>query len=154
MHFRLNTPADFPALYAIEEVCFQPPIRYSRLYLQRLIASPRSATWVAEEDAQIAGFTIVEWFDDPDAGRIAYIQTIEVSPDFRRRGIASELLRRAEAFAESAAARLIWLHVESTNDAAIRLYRAHGFTRLGSEPHYYARGRNAEVYSKTILSAP
>lgn len=147
---RPYTAADFLALYAIEEVCFQPPIRYSRLYLQRLIASPRSATWVAEEDSQIAGFTVVEWFDEPDAGRIAYIQTIEVDPEFRRRGIAAELLRRAEASAQTAGARLLWLHVESTNEAAIGLYRAHGFTRLGSEPHYYARGRNADVYSKTL----
>jgi ribosomal-protein-alanine N-acetyltransferase len=151
---RPYTAADFPALYAIEEICFQPPIRYSRLYLQGLIASSRSATWVAEEDSQIAGFTVVEWFDDPGAGCIAYIQTIEVAAGFRRRGIAAQLLRRAEASAQAAGARLIWLHVESTNEAAIALYRAHGFVHNGREPHYYARGRNAEVYSKTILSAP
>lgn len=150
MSLRPYRAADFPALYAIEELCFQPPIRFSRLYLRRLIARSDSATWVAEEDGQIAGFTIVEWSDDPAAGRIAYIQTIEVAPEFRRRGIASELLWRAEASACAAGAGLLWLHVESTNEAAIRLYEAHGFTRQGSEAHYYARGRNADIYSKRL----
>ena len=151
---RPYTPADFPALYAIEELCFESPIRFSRVYLQRLIASPDSATWVAEENSEIAGFTIVEWYDDPVAGRVAYIQTIEIASQFRRRGIASQLLRQAETSARSAGATLIWLHVESTNEAAIRLYRAHGFTHRGHEDHYYARGRNAEIYSKTLNPDP
>jgi len=151
MLYRPYTPADFPALYAIEELCFQPPIRYSRVYLQRLIASSDAATWVAEENSQPAGFTIVEWYDEPGAGRIAYIQTIEVAPEFRRRGIAAELLRRAEDSAHAAFASLLWLHVESTNEAAIRLYQAHGFIRQGSQAHYYARGRNADIYSKPLV---
>ena len=154
MLYRPCTLADFPALYAIEELCFESPIRFSRVYLQRLIASPDSATWVAEEPSGIAGFTIVEWYDDPVAGRVAYIQTIEIASQFRRRGIASQLLRQAETSARSAAASLIWLHVESTNEAAIRLYRAHGFTHRGHEDHYYARGRNAEIYSKTLNPDP
>ena len=48
MHYRLYRPADFPQLYAIELACFQPPIRFSRRYMQRLIANPDSATWIAE----------------------------------------------------------------------------------------------------------
>jgi len=154
MLYRVYTPADFPALYAIEELCFQPPIRFSQVYIKRLIAGPDSATWVAEEDPEITGFTIVEWFDEPNAGRIAYIQTIEVAPRFQRRGIASELLRRAENSARSAGATLIWLHVESTNQPAIILYRAHGFVHKGHEADYYARGRNAEIYSKPLTPTP
>ena len=150
MLFRPYDPADFTALYAIEELCFEPPIRFSRVYMQRLIAGPDAATWVAEDDSQIAGFTIVEWYDDALAHRVAYIQTIEVAPAFRRRGIASALLHKVENSAREAGAVVIWLHVESTNASAIRLYAAHGFTPQGSEPHYYARGRNADIYSKPL----
>lgn len=150
MVYRPYHPADFPALYAIEEVCFQPPIRYSRVYLQRLIASRHSATWIAEDDSRIAGFTVVEWYDEVPVRRVAYIQTIEVAPAFRRQGVASELLRQAEASAQKAGASLIRLHVESTNESAIRLYLSHGFAHHGHEDHYYARGRNAEIYSKPL----
>jgi ribosomal protein S18 acetylase RimI-like enzyme len=150
MFFRPYTPVDFPALYAIEELCFQPPIRFSRVYMQRLVASVDSATWVAEEDSEFAGFAVVEWYGEAVAGRVAYIQTIEVAPAFRCRGIASELLRRAENSARNVGASLIWLHVESTNETAIRLYRAHGFNHQGHENHYDARGRNAEIYLKRL----
>lgn len=156
MPVRPCQPADFPALYAIEELSFQPPIRYSRAYLKRLIASPQCVTWVAEEGSELAGFTIVEWYDEPsvagEPGRVAYIQTIEVHPAFRRRGIAAELLRHAENSARTAGAALLWLHVESTNHPAIHLYRAHGFAREGRQDHYYARGRNADIYAKPLIA--
>ena len=48
MHYRLYLPADFPQLYAIEQLCFQPPIRFPRPYMRQLIANPDSATWIAE----------------------------------------------------------------------------------------------------------
>lgn len=150
MLYRPYHPDDFPPLYAIEELCFQPPIRFSRVYLQRLIASPDAATWIAQEGSELTGFTIVEWCDEAPTGRVAYIQTIEVAPAFRRRRVASELLRRAEVSARDAGALLIWLHVESTNESAIRLYRAHGFTFQGHKDHYYARGRSADIYSKPL----
>lgn len=150
MNLRPYQPADFPALYAVETLCFEPPILYSQAYMRRLIAGRDSATWVAEEDSEFAGFSIVEWYDEPAGDRLAYIQTIEVAPAFRRRGIASELLRRAQASALAAGASRLWLHVESTNASAIRLYRAHGFIRHGHEDHFYARGRNAEIYSKAL----
>ncbi len=151
MHYRLCRPDDFHQLYALEKSCFQPPLRFSRTYLERLIQNPRSATWIAEDDGIMAGFAIVDWTDQPASERVAYVETLEVSPAHRGRGIASGLLRRAEASAQSAGAMLIWLHVESTNHPAIRLYRAHGYRHRGSEGHYYARGRNADIYSKPLV---
>ena len=59
----------------------------------------------------MAGFTIVEWTTVPK-GTVAYIQTIEVDFALRRRGIAAELLCRAENSAHSAGASFIWLHVD------------------------------------------
>ena len=96
MNYRLYQPADFAALYAVEELCFEPPFRFSRALMRKLIANPNSATWIAEEDrrenAELAGFAIVDWATVPK-GTVAYIQTIEVHPASRRQGIASELLR-------------------------------------------------------------
>ena len=153
MYYRLYHPADFEPLYAIEERCFQPPLRFSRAYMRRVIGNPDSATWVAEEIAEepgrMAGFGNVEW-DGPDHDRYAYIQTLEVSPEHRRRGIARELLTRLEQSAQAAGAAAIWLHVDTENTSAIRLYEAHGYTRQGREEHYYARHRPAYVYSKAV----
>jgi ribosomal-protein-alanine N-acetyltransferase len=153
MLYRLYQPADFAALYTLEELCFQPPVRYSRAWMRQLIANPNSATWIAEKNAgenkTMAGFAIVEWTTMPK-GTVAYIQTIEVHPESRRRGIAAELLRRTEDSARAAGARSIWLHVDVENAAAIQLYRSRGYAQRGREEHYYARHRPAFVYAKPL----
>ena len=156
MRYRLYQPADFAALYALEELCFEPPVRYSRAWMRKLIANPNSATWIAEETAvenkTMAGFAIVEWTTLPK-GTVAYIQTIEVHPASRRRGTAAELLHRVEGSARVAGARSIWLHVDVENAAAIQLYRSRGYAQKGREEHYYARHRPAFIYAKSLASA-
>lgn len=152
MQYRLYQPEDFAQLYAIEEQCFQPPDRFGRRYMQRLINSAKSATWIAEEEGRMAGFAIAEWSNEAEADS-AYIQTIEVSAAFRRRGVGAELLRRIELSAQTAGATLIWLHVDAQNDAAIHLYGAQGYVKQGSEQHYYGRGRAADIYGKFLHRA-
>jgi len=149
MHYRLFEPEDFDDLYAIEEVCFQPPERFSRRYMQHLVRKPGAATWVAEENSRLSGFSIIEWSAQP-AGIEAYVTTIEVLPEMRRRGIASELLRRVEGSAQAAGGVVVWLHVDAKNVSAIRLYEAHGYRNAGEAEHFYARGRTAKIYMKPL----
>jgi ribosomal protein S18 acetylase RimI-like enzyme len=151
MLLRRYKPDDFAALYAIEEACFQPPFRFGRRYMQKLIAAPQSATWIAESEARLAGFAIVEWNQEMQ-GVIAYIQTIEVAPEFRRRGIGAALMHRAQESAREAGAAVMWLHVAAENAAAIRLYEEHGYRYFGSEEHFYASGRAAHLYRKALLA--
>ena len=148
MHYRLYTSDDFAHLYSIEEICFQPPLRFPRAYMRRVIDNPASATWIAEEGA-MTGFAIVEWSGEPP-DCFAYIQTLEVAPQHRRRGIARELLSRLEGSAQAAGASEIWLHVDAENAAAIELYPAHGYRLCGREENYYGRHRAAEVYAKRL----
>jgi ribosomal-protein-alanine N-acetyltransferase len=158
MNHRLYQPADFTALYAVEELCFDAPFRFSRALMRKLIANPNSATWIAEEDIaeenkKLAGFAIVDWATVPK-GTVAYIQTIEVNPDSRRQGIASELLRLSEVSALVVGATAIWLHVDVENTAAMHLYEGRGYARKGREEHFYARNRAAFIYAKSLAAAP
>lgn len=149
MRYRLYHPADFAALYAIEEVCFEPPFRFGRLYMRGLVNARHSATWIAEDGGRMAGFAIVEW---TARGKTvsAYLQTIEVLPEFRVQGVGQELLARTEYSARKADALVLWLHVDESNAAAIRLYERQGFTAAGKEEHYYAEGRGALLYRKEL----
>jgi ribosomal protein S18 acetylase RimI-like enzyme len=146
--YRRYKPEDFAALYAIEEACFQPPLRFGRQYMRQFLDNPDAATWIAEQDGRMAGFAIVEWMQDENA-IVAYIQTIEVAAGQRRQGVGGELLRQAEASASAAGARTIWLHVDAENSAAIHLYERRGYAGQGRAEHYYARNRAALVYSKS-----
>jgi [ribosomal protein S18]-alanine N-acetyltransferase len=152
VNYRAYHPDDFAALYAIEEICFQPPFRFPRRYLRRLLESPGTTSWIAEEDHQVAAFAIADCEWEPNGLR-AYIQTIEVLPAMRGRGIGNELLRRIEDSVRHLGAQAIWLHVDSQNAAAIRLYESHGYTCEGRNDRYYPQGRAALIYRKQLETA-
>jgi len=163
MNYRLFQHDDFHDLYAIEEVCFQPPERFTRRYMRQLIASPDAATWIAEQTTAMAGvpgdrslslgcmagFAIVEWAQQI-TGIVAYIATIEVLPEHRGSGIGAELLRRLEGSANAERAVQIWLHVDAENTAAIQLYERSGYCNSGRADHFYARNRPASIYVKNL----
>jgi [ribosomal protein S18]-alanine N-acetyltransferase len=149
MDYRLYRADDFTQLYAIELMCFEPPFRFSRPVMRQLIRDPGSATWIAEENEQMAGFAIIYWAQPPEQP-LAYIQTLEVVPTQRHRGIARELLHRLEESAKAAGAQVIWLHVAESNAAAIRLYKANGYSPQGREDNFYAKGLSALLYAKPI----
>lgn len=78
----------------------KPAEQYVR-YTEEQGAGSREC-WVATVDSQFAGYVTLKW--EPDypglAGRgIPEIQDLNVLPDFRRRGIATRLLDRAEGAA-------------------------------------------------------
>jgi ribosomal-protein-alanine N-acetyltransferase len=147
--YRLYSSEDFAALYAIEEVCFQPPQRFSRSYMRRLVRQPDSVTWIAEQDGRLCGFGLVEWTREGDE-TVAYIQTLEVLPEVRGQGVGGELLQRMETSACVAGAVAIWLHVDAGNAAAIRVYERHGYNLTGREEDYYGSGKPGLVHAKPL----
>ena len=151
MKYRLYKPDDFDALYAIETVCFEPPLRFERAYLRQLTRARNSATWVAEEnDGKPVGFAVVEW-RPARGGRVAgYIATIEVLPEHRRVGAGGALLGRVEVSAREAGADAIWLHVDARNEVARRLYEKHGYTEAGASENFYGPGQGARILVKDL----
>ena len=149
MEYRLYKPEDFTPLYAIEEVCFQPPHRFGKGYMRMLLKQADGAAWIAERDGAMCGFGIVEW-GAADVGAMAYVQTLEVLAEARGAGAGSELLRRLEGSAKDAGAVVIWLHVDAENGGAIRVYERSGYGVCGKEPDYYGRGRAGLVYAKQL----
>jgi ribosomal-protein-alanine N-acetyltransferase len=149
VNYRLFRPEDFAALYAIEEVCFQPPHRFGRSYVRQLVWQANAAAWVAEDNGRLTGFGIMEWSDEPE-GVVAYVQTLEVLPEARGQGVGRELLRRMEESARGAGAAVAWLHVDAENEGAIRVYERAGYRVTGREPDYYGRGRAGLVHMKPL----
>jgi ribosomal-protein-alanine N-acetyltransferase len=79
-----------------------------------------------------AGISVVGAPRDAEAS----VHTIGVDPAWQGKGIGRALLRALLARADEAAAP-VYLEVRTDNAAAIGLYEAHGFTRIGTRRRYY-----------------
>lgn len=91
-------------------------------------------------DAPLVGYA-GGWVVDGDL----QILKVGVSPDWRRRGIAAELVARVAADARSLGALTSSLEVRVTNAGAHALYEALGYKSLGRRPHYYSDGEDAFI---------
>jgi len=148
---RLYEAPDLRALYAIEEACFEAPLRFSRALMRSLAHDPDCRTWLGILENIRVGFAIVGLRGEDDPG-VAYIWTIEVLPAFRRMGVARQLLMRVEESAREAGRAAIELHVSERNAAGLALYEAAGYTRIGVDAEYYGRREDAFRYRKALES--
>lgn len=76
-----------------------------------------------------AGITVV-------AGE-GYINNVAVRQEYRKQGIASELLNVFIRFAQAQGVEFITLEVRVSNVPAKQLYMKHGFTQVGRRKDYY-----------------
>ena len=94
---------------------------------------------------ELAGYAILSvLFEDAELADIA------VSPKFRRRGLADEMLARLEGEALAAGAERVLLEVRVSNAPAMRLYLKRGYVGCGVRPRYYADGEDALIMQKRL----
>lgn len=67
----------------------------------------------------------------------SYVQTIAVAPDAQGHGLGTRLLVALVEESQRRGCKRLDLEVRADNDAAIRLYERHGFTRIGLRRGYY-----------------
>jgi [ribosomal protein S18]-alanine N-acetyltransferase len=147
--FRPYEERDLEAMFLLDIVCFERPFRFRLEDIRAFAAEPDAVTVVAEDEGKLLGFFIVERSGRSESGgSSAYVVTLDVSPEHRRRGLGRELLLRAEgAFAD--VERMV-LHVHVGNEAAIRFYEANGYERTGEAKSFYGRGIDAWIYTKEL----
>lgn len=90
------------------------------------------ATSARERSEEVVGYVIATFA--ADQGEIA---NLAVRPDLRRAGHASRLLDFVHREAVRRGVTSMWLEVRESNDAAIALYRAHGYREMGRRARYY-----------------
>jgi len=73
-----------------------------------------------------------------------------VAPGHRRRGLAGDLMARAEQQALDAGCAAVALHVFTGNAAAIRFYERRGYVFSHRAASFYGRGTDALVYHKEL----
>ena len=139
------TPADLPAVLAMEEELFAPDTWTAAMYRDELRRTDTRHYLVAEDGAGVIGY----------AGLIAYpeeahIATIGVTGARQGEGIGARLLDTLLAEADTRS-QVVLLEVRADNEAAQALYRRRGFTEIGRRRGYYQpSGTDAVVMSREV----
>ncbi|MGK7313567.1 MAG: ribosomal protein S18-alanine N-acetyltransferase [Candidatus Longimicrobiales bacterium M2_2A_002] len=127
-------PGDLDAVLAIERTSFAVP--WTPSTFRSLLKRHGSGLWVAVAGGRVAGYAVV-WavLDQAELGNVA------VAAGHRRQGIASRLVDTVVEWLRERGVRELFLEVRESNEAAQRLYAAHGFERVGRRKGYYTRPR-------------
>ena len=115
----------------IEQICFSDP--WSRRMLSEHLENECAATLVAQGgDGTILGYAgLLVVLDE------GYITNVAVRPEYRRQGIAGELLGVFRRFAEGNNMAFLTLEVRDSNASARALYSKHGYREVGVRKNYY-----------------
>lgn len=149
MRLREYTSSDLRTIFTLDEVCFEPPFRFSARVMQQFAEARNALTVVAEDEAtdKIAGFAIAH-VERAGKGLRAYVVTLDVAPLQRRHGLARQMMQRIEHQSTEAGCSSIELHVSVENNAAIAFYEREGYERSHMVKSFYGLGRHAYVYRK------
>lgn len=101
--------------------------------------------FVAEEDGAPTGFITLSRTED-----FCDIESVFVSPEKRRMGIAEALLGTAERSVAQMKIPAMLLEVRESNVPAKNLYLKKGFVVISTRKKYYSDGENAVVMKKEI----
>ena len=148
VQLRAYAPHDFATLYEIDHACFPPGIAYSKRMLRYFLAMPTATCLLAVDGEQTGGFILGEM-----VGSEAHIVTLDVAEAFRRRGLGSLLLKALENSVVRQGARAMILETAVNNDAAIELWKRHGYRHVGILKRYYLDKVDA-IQMRKSLPAP
>ena len=111
----------------------------------KIITDPAREVYLALPGEEIAGFTILVM----QGALVGYIQSICVAPEWRNRGIGSQLMRFTEnrVFSESPNA---FIMVSSFNPDAKRLYNRLGYEKIGELKDFIIPGHSEYLLRKSI----
>lgn len=101
-------------------------------YFTDRLSDSQHTIYIAEIEGDAAGFVATELKTSRDffsRGLYLHIHELFVTEDFRRQGVASELLEKSEEFCLEEGGEMIQLSVNIRNDAAKKLYRQKGYDK-------------------------
>jgi ribosomal-protein-alanine N-acetyltransferase len=149
MEIRIETASlkTLDRLFEIEEQCFDQEA-FTKQQIAYLLTDYNTLTLVAKADNEIAGFIIAE-VEIENSTLKGHIITINVAPPYRRKRIATRLLKEMEDIFKQKGISESHLEVREDNKPALRLYINSGYQRIGRLEKYYGN-KNGMYFRKTL----
>ncbi len=124
------TLEDVSGVTIVEEECFSQPWSY-QAFLSEL-ENDKAVTYIAIEDYEIVGFINAHFVLNE-----GYINNIAVTLTHRRKHTADMLIEKLVSLAIDKKLAFLTLEVRQSNEAAINLYKKHGFLEVGIRKDFY-----------------
>lgn len=129
---RLMNEQDTSSVAEIEKKVFSQP--WSEKAFRDTVNDGNYIYIVAEHNARIVGYAgCIVSVDEADIANIA------VDEDYRRLGIANQLLRQCFILLKRRNSRTVYLEVRESNVGAQSLYKHNGFTAIGMRRNFYQK---------------
>ena len=146
--FRDYQPGDFRALCDIDRLCFPAGIAYSPAELSYWLRSRDTFAIVAEDQQAtgITGFVLGRREHDTNG----HIITIEVLPEHRRAGIATQLIERAQGRFKQMKVTHVELFTWVENTQAVAFYRKLGYQTVARVRRYYLGRMDAWLMAREL----
>lgn len=141
------TPAHLKGVVRVEQAAYNYPWSQA-VFRDCLLAGYHCI--VLEVGGVVTGYGIISI-----AAAEAHILNLCVHPAAQRMGYGRMLLNALLAQSEVSDAKMVYLEVRPSNEAALALYESAGFTRIGIRPSYYQapHGREDAVVLAITLRA-
>ena len=140
---------DIDRIMAVMQAAFDPAYgeAWSRRQVEDALLIGNCYYRIAEVGGEPAGFTLSRHgFEEEE------LLLIAVAPEFRRRGIAEQLLQDCKADAKLRGAKQLLLEMRSDNPA-VHLYRQNGFKQIGTRKNYYRGSTGNRLDALTFACA-
>ncbi len=141
---------EIDAIFEIEKKCFPEKVAYSKRLLKYLILNVNSDCLVEKQNGKIRAFLIVTY---RKGSLTCNIETIDVDPAFKNRGIGLKLMEAAEIEAKRRGMRWSQLEVSEGNEAALKLYKKAGYTYKERIEGYYKFEHNGSRNAIRMIKA-
>jgi ribosomal-protein-alanine N-acetyltransferase len=152
---RKFSPGDLQNVIQINRVCL--PENYTDFFFVDLHQRFPETFIVAEQEEKILGYIMcrievgLSNFGFGGLVRKGHVVSIAVLPQYRRKGVAQAIIKRALEGMEYYKSKQGFLEVRVTNEAAISLYKKLGFEITRTINGYYSDGEDAYVMTKKIV---
>lgn len=97
---------------------------YKEKSLREIVGNPDCVYLIAYDGQKPVGIAMAAKFLNPSAKHWLYVDELGVRPDYRRRGIAGNLLKKLLEIAKDWQLDEVWLGTEPDNVAANHLYKS------------------------------
>ena len=139
--------------FCLLEEDVSPPL--SKRYTLDCHDAEARAEWdyaiVAQAGGRAVGFVAAQYVA---WNRRVNIWHLYVAPDYRGRGLGTQLIDSVEGFARAAGARCLWLETQNVNFPAVSFYLHAGFTLCGLDASLYDPDSLAQAETALFMTRP